>query len=254
MNTGDIVAYIGAAAWLPQIFQLFYRFFTKPKLKIYVNNVAEVSYTSFGPIFNIRMSLLSEKKPLLLENLTLEIKHSDGDTHILQWIGITEVHSEISDQNGNKQYITKDLPPIALKLSQDLLNEKLIKFQEPKFHKQDQALQNEVNSHLSFLINKNPDNYIQAIIESSQKHNLINFRENYFWWKKGTYSVFLKAESSESFNYNNNEITFTLSQTDIDIMKYNFNNNKQYVDDLLGQNGNPETIRWNWLYPKIEKK
>lgn len=64
MSTGDIVAYIGAAAWLPHILHLVYRFITKPKLKVYFNNVAEISHTSYGPIFNIRMSLLSEKKTI----------------------------------------------------------------------------------------------------------------------------------------------------------------------------------------------
>lgn len=56
------------------------------------------------------MGILIEKKSLLLEDISLEVRHSDGDTHLLKWAGITEIHSEISDQNGNKQVITKEPP------------------------------------------------------------------------------------------------------------------------------------------------
>lgn len=62
MTPGEIAAYIGAAAWLPQILNIFYKFFTKPKLRVFFNNTAEISFISFGPILNIRMGILAEKK------------------------------------------------------------------------------------------------------------------------------------------------------------------------------------------------
>ena len=61
MTPGEIAAYIGAAAWLPQLINVFYKYITKPKLRVFFNNTAEISYTSLGPILNIRMGVLAEK-------------------------------------------------------------------------------------------------------------------------------------------------------------------------------------------------
>lgn len=254
MTPGEIAAYIGAAAWLPQILNIFYKFFTKPKLRVFFNNTAEISFTSFGPILNIRMGILAEKKSLLLEDISLEIRHSDGDTHFLKWAGITEIHSEISDQNGNKQVITKEQPPIALKLFQDLLTEKFIKFQEPKYHEQDSILLNELNAHVSFLASRNTANIITEALSSSQLHNIIAYRENYFWWKKGKYTVILNAKSPDRFNFEGNVFTFTLNQTEINLLKFNMKNLSEFLNSQIQQKQDNANVKWNWINPKINKE
>ncbi|MHA1018186.1 hypothetical protein ACR9HH_09955 [Enterobacter mori] len=251
MSSGDIVAYIGAAAWLPQIINLFYKYITKPKLKFYYNNTLEISYTSFGPIFNLRMNLLSNKKPLLIEDLSIEIKHMDGDIHSLKWVGITEIQNEISDDSGNKQYITKDYPAIAINLFQDLLTEKFIKFQEPKYHEQDSLLQNELLSHINYLKSKSSVDFIKKLKESQQYHNLITSRENFIWWKAGEYSVTIKAKSSDNFILENNTFTFKLSQTDIDLLKFNIPCISTFIDCQITQSDDIRNIKWNWVNPKV---
>ncbi|MDM2911751.1 hypothetical protein OGX90_17730 [Citrobacter sp. Cpo012] len=253
MSSGDIVAYIGAAAWLPQIVHIFYKFITKPKLRFYYNNTVELSYTSFGPIFNLRMNLLSNKKPLLIEDLSVEIKHTDGDVHILRWVGITEMQSEISDNNGNKQYITKDYPAIAINLFQDLLTEKFIKFQEPKFHEKDLSLQNELLSHMNFLKSKSSSDFSKETMESEQYHKLVASRNNFFWWKPGEYTVTVNAKSFDSFSLENNIFKFKLNQTDIDLLRFNIPNISKFINCQITQSDEIENIKWNWLNPKILK-
>ena len=253
MTLGEIAAYIGAAAWLPQIINIFYKYLTKPKIRVFFNNTAEISYTSFGPILNIRMGVLAEKKSLLLEDISLEIRHSDGDIHFLKWAGITEIHSEISDQNGNKQVISKEQPPIALKLFQDLLTEKFIKFQEPKYHEQDSILINELNSHVSFLASRNTTNVVAEALKSSQLHNVLAYRENYFWWKKGKYTVSLKAKSPDRFNFEGNIFSFTLNQTEIDLLKFNSKSLSEFLNAHIAQKDDISNVKWNWINPKITK-
>lgn len=253
MTPGEIAAYIGAAAWLPQILNIFYKYLTKPKLKVFFNNTAEISYTSFGPILNIRMGILSEKKSLLLEDISLEVRHSDGDIHYLNWAGITEIHSEISDQNGNKQIISKDQPPIALKLFQDLLTEKFIKFQEPKYHEQDSKLINELNAHIGYLASKDKTTIISEALTSTQLHNVITYRENYFWWKKGKYSVILKAKSPDKFDFEGNSFSFILNQTEIDLLKFNMKNLSEFLNAQIEKKEDIINVKWNWINPKIIK-
>ncbi|MER5083127.1 hypothetical protein [Enterobacter vonholyi] len=254
MTPGEIASYIGAAAWLPQLLNIFYKYITKPKLRVFFNNTAEISYTSFGPILNIRMGMLTEKKSLLLEEISLQIKHSDGDVHHLKWAGITEIHSEISDQNGNKQVISKDQPPIALKLFQDLLTEKFIKFQEPKYHAQDTILLNELNAHVSFLANRNTSNITAEALASPQLHNIIAYRENFFWWKKGKYTVSLQAKSPDRFSFEGNTFSFSLNQTEIDLLKFNMKSLSEFLDAQVAKKEEITNIKWNWINPKITKE
>lgn len=239
---------------LPQIFGLFYSHIKKAKLRVFFNNTVEISYTSFGTILNIRMNLLSEKKSLLLEDISIEITHADGDTHYLKWVGITETQSEIHDQNGNRQIVTKDQPAIALNLPQELLTEKFIKFQEPNFHKQDKTLQNELHSHINYLKSKLHSNFIDEALDSTQIHNLTAYRRNYFWWKKGEYTIKLNIKSPDSFTLESNVFRLTLNQTDIDLMKYNFSSLKDFLDCQIKQTENITHIKWNWINPIVLKK
>ncbi len=56
LNTTDIVAYLGAAAWLPQILNWIFIYFTKPAVTITPDKFASLGYTTFGSIFNLRLS------------------------------------------------------------------------------------------------------------------------------------------------------------------------------------------------------
>jgi len=48
MTPAEIAAYIGAAAWLPQIATLIYRYFVQPVVTIIPDKYAEVGFTSLG--------------------------------------------------------------------------------------------------------------------------------------------------------------------------------------------------------------
>ncbi len=52
MSATDIIAAIGAAAWLPQIISWVSAISTKPRLRFVPEETSEIGYTFFGPIFN----------------------------------------------------------------------------------------------------------------------------------------------------------------------------------------------------------
>src|SRR5690348_9666774 len=56
MKPEEIAAYIGAAAWLPQIITWLYRGIVRPSVRLVPNQYAEAGFTSLGPIFNLRMA------------------------------------------------------------------------------------------------------------------------------------------------------------------------------------------------------
>ncbi|MGU3359688.1 hypothetical protein ACLBWX_05070 [Methylobacterium sp. M6A4_1b] len=90
MEVADIVAYIGAAAWLPQIIGWGVKAFSKPKVRLMPDRSLSVGFTSFGPIFNLHIAFASERKDALLEELSVHLRHEAGDTRRLSWVGHAE--------------------------------------------------------------------------------------------------------------------------------------------------------------------
>ena len=48
MNWAELVACIGAAAWLPHILRWFYIWFSKPELRFVPESSVEIGYTTLG--------------------------------------------------------------------------------------------------------------------------------------------------------------------------------------------------------------
>src|SRR5690349_19424067 len=112
MKPEEIAAYIGAAAWLPQIATWVYRMVIRPSIRIVPDQYAEVGYTSYGPIFNVRMAFFAEKKDVIVDGIEMIVHHEDGDSCTLRWAGLAETFSEITDAAGNRQIISRDQSPI----------------------------------------------------------------------------------------------------------------------------------------------
>ena len=91
MTTAEIAAYIGAAAWLPQIATWLYRRFVRPLITIVPDKYAEVGFTSYGPIFNVRMAFSSERKDVIIDGFEILLEHEDGDTRTVRWAGLTRI-------------------------------------------------------------------------------------------------------------------------------------------------------------------
>ena len=58
----EVLAILGASAWLPQLVVFISKKFSKPKLTIIPDKDVEIGFTSLGPIFNIQIAFLAEKK------------------------------------------------------------------------------------------------------------------------------------------------------------------------------------------------
>ena len=86
MKIIDIIAILGALAWLPQIFAWIYHWLQKPKIQIFNEEEAEVGFIKFGNAFNIRISFLARKKHALIDNIELELEDKDGAKHNLTYI------------------------------------------------------------------------------------------------------------------------------------------------------------------------
>jgi len=256
MKAIEIAAYIGAAAWLPQIATWIYRGLVQPTVTIVPDKYAEVGFTSYGPIFNMRMAFSAGNKDLIIDGFELLLRHTDGDSYILRWSGLKETFSEITDASGNRQVIERDQTPIALKIGTESLIEKFVRFQEPRYHETDRPVMLNLIAHFNFLKQSNPDNYVSQALSSKELFSVLETRQKAFWWKPGYYQITLRLSSPKKFKLLRSQFGFELTSIDIDRMKDNLNNLETELKDIISSNlpdFKSESINWNWANVNVQQ-
>ena len=256
MRPEELAAYIGATAWLPQIASWIYKQYVKPEIIIVPDKYAEVGFTTNGPILNFRMMITSKNKSLIIDGFELFIKHSDGDEHKLRWSGLLETFSEITDNEGNKQVVSKDQTPIAIAVSPESLSEKFIRFQEPKFHESDRDLKSSLIAHFNFLLKTFPNEYREKILSSKELTNVTDNGKEAFWWKSGRYEIKAAISSSNKFILKFPQLKFDITNIDVENLNQNISLIKNDLENVIQQgNENFEKmpINWNWANVNLDK-
>ena len=249
MTPAEIAAYIGAAAWLPQIATWIYRKFVQSVVTIVPDKYAEVGFTAFGPIFNVRMAFSAENKDLIVDGFELLLRHSDGDTRTLRWSGLSETFSEITDAAGNRQVVGRDQTPIALKIGTESLLEKFVRFQEPRYHETDRPVMSSLIAHFNFLKRSSPGDYVAQTLSSKELFAVLETRQKSFWWKPGRYQITLQLSSPKKFQLTHSQFHFELTSVDIDRLKQNVATLDSDLGNVISSNlpdfkGQP--VNWNW--------
>ena len=257
MKPEEIAAYVGAAAWLPQIAAWIYRSIVKPKLRIIPNHVAEVGFTTNGPIFNIRMAFLVENRDLIIDGIDLKIRHEDGESRDFRWAGLGETFSEITDSAGNRQIVSKDQSPIAVKVSVQYLFEKLVRFQEPRFHQADGLTTRALVAHFNFLKQKSPDTFVAEVFASKEYFNVLEGRKKWFAWKPGKYELILQPTSPQKFKLIESNFSFELMQSDVEHLQKNLPVIETEIRNVISSNlpeSKPEPFHWQWANVSIQSR
>ena len=255
MTPTEVAAYIGAAAWVPQIGSWLFRAFTRPKVLVVPDKTVQVGYTTYGPIFNLRLALSVARKDIVIDRIEARLRHTDGDEHILTWIGMQEFMSEICDASGNRQRVEKYEGAIALKLSTVSLVEKLIQFQDADFLDEHRRIYDDVQGAIAFRRDQG-EGAAEAVRESRVFRSLVEFCRSSFWWKAGKYSVRFVLRSPQRHKLEEHEFFFELQQHDVDALKKNFSANDEALNQLLhvGETGyEAPQIEWVWRNPTLDR-
>ncbi len=257
MKPEEIAAYIGAAAWVPQIVVWIYKAIIKPKLRVVPNQFGEVGFTNYGPIFNVQMAFFVENRDLIIDGIDLTVRHSDGESHEFRWAGLGETFSEITDASGNKQIVGKDQTPIAIKVGTTSLLEKIVRFQEPRFHSADGKTTRELIAHFGFLKQRDPNGFVPQVLASKEFFTVVEQRQKWFWWKPGRYEVTLKPTSPQSFNLEGASFAFELTSVEVDSLRKNIPLIQTEISNILMSNvpnSTPEPITWQWANVAMLRK
>ncbi len=261
MNYIEIAAYLGAAAWLPPAFQLFRNITTKPHVLLFPETIAYagIGYTTYGPIVNLNLSLLSKHKDCLIRNIKLILRHQSGTLNELDWRGgITETAFHTTNLRGLKENtFEKEYKPIAHYLEKNKLLERAIRFRDKGFEQRKRGLtataKKALQTKISQFIDSESglsDTQINELVKLEQVQELIEFYKNYSFWQEGAYMLSFTIESEESTNFQKESFDFTVDSSSIKLL----NNNKPHCEtDVINEiryatQKEPDCTNpsWNW--------
>lgn len=260
MSPQEIAAYIGAAAWLPQIGKWIYQRVITPVVVIVPSDSVEVGFTSFGPICNVRLALSAENKDVIIDGFELLLRHADGDQRTLRWAGLAETLSEITDAEGRKQQtVSREQLPVALKIGTESLIEKVFRFQEPRYHETDRKNFAALLSHFNYLkqTHVDPNIFVPAALSSKECLDVVNGRRNAFWWKAGKYSVDVRISSPRKVLISNSSFSFALAPVEIEQLQRNIAMVETDLTNTIRSNLSDfkaDPLYWNWVYPPLRRE
>lgn len=177
------------------------------------------------------------------------IRHQDGESRSFRWAGLGETFSEITDAAGNKQIVSRDQSPIAIKVSTQALFEKFVRFQEPRYHQADRPPTQALVAHFNYVKQRSPSSYVADILSSKELFAVIEARQKWFWWKFGRYDVVLKPRSPQKFKLTESNFAFELAAVDVDHLKKNLAIIETEIRNVISSNlpdFKPLPINWQW--------
>ena len=216
---------------------------------------AEVGFTSNGPIFNVRMAFASDRKDAIIDGFELVVGHADGDTRTFRWSGLREDFSEIRDDAGNRQVVSRDQNPIALKIGTESLVEKFVRFQEPRYHETVRPALSSLLTQFNFLKRNDPE-YVSKTLASKELFELLETRRKSFWWKAGRYEITIKLSSPRKFRLTQSQFAFDLTSIDIDHLRQNVEALTTDIQNVINSNlpdFQEQPLNWNWASVGIQK-
>lgn len=215
---------------------------------------AQVGFTRLGPIFNLNMALTSDRKSAIIESFDATLKHQDGESRSLAWAGMSETFSEITDPLGNRQVVARETS-VAFKIAPDVLLEKFVRFQEPRFIEQTRGAINELLSHFTFLKNTSED-FVVQVLQSKELHNALEAQRNCFWWKAGRYEVTFSMGAAKPLKLEKYSYYFDLTTADVEALKQDFATLEADFRNVINSNfpeHEPAPVNWTWRSVTLQK-
>jgi hypothetical protein len=254
MTGYEIAAIIGALAWLPFLIDLTRKIITRPSLLVIPSKAAEIGLTTFGPICNLRVAFAASKKDIVITDIKLRITHSDGDTRLLSWQGLTQNLGQYGDINRGIILHEKEYSVLAIKIRTTDIEERFIQFQNTEYLKNRQTYIDKANEKIETL--KNQNSYSpEAFTSSDEIQRLIQYCSQNSIWKPGEYKIEILIKGNVKFRIKGSVYKYDLQESQISMLDKNkAKYSLAYKNDLVrGIDGYAEEeIIWNWCYPLLK--
>lgn len=250
----DLVAIIGAGAWLPYLIKMYNQWRTKPEVRVITKRDAEIGFNALGPIFNVDLAFAVKHRDIVVSDLRMILKHEEGEEKVFECQGITQQLLTMTTPDSGAMPFEKNQSVLAIKLNQKEVEERLIRFQEASFiaTKQEHVLK--VGEKIAHLTTDDGTYNAENLLSTQEMKKLYTFNEQAFPWKKGKYTVTIKFNSPEKFELVDNVMEFSLLSLDIEGLVRNKDFIKLYYRRIfVGLAKDDKEIPWQWRYPALKK-
>ena len=253
MKGTTLIALVGAAAWLPQIFSWIHSWLARPKLRFVPEKVTEIGYTSLGPIFNQNFAISTSRKDALIERVSAAIIHKSGTRHEFHWTFLSERGAEVRSASGDIAEFSKNQSAVALKVSVLGLTEKKIGFQDLTYQNNMLTFLAKHREKERYLEKTDAANYKQELLKSQEFLDTLDFIKTGFYWQQGQYDVYLDVYETSLKNPHVEHYRFELSKNDVEQLDKNIKETQEHFKDLVLYRGKkleewPRRF-WNWVNP-----
>lgn len=254
MKIIDWVAILGALAWSPHLISLIRSYLVKPEVRIITQKNAEIGFTTYGPIFNLRIAFSVKNHDLVISNFRVKVTHESGEEKTYEWQGVKQQVMKMHTREGSIPY-ERENSVLAIKLNQKDVEERFIQCQEISFIAGKRDLEDKAIKRLSYDREQDGYNPIE-FLKCQESKDVYNYIKHAFSWKSGKYKVVFELNSPEAFKLVDNEYEFTLMPIDIEELEKNKNHIEQdYINSFVPEGDEHYSpVIWNWRNPSIYKK
>lgn len=253
MTAYEIVAILGAFAWLPPIITVIRRWILTPKVRLIAQRTVEIGFTNYGPIANLHVAFSVSGRDVVVSNIKMKIIHESGEQRVFTWQGIVQHIGRLSNPGTAQVPYDKEQSVLAMKLHVNDIEERFIRFQEDEFIAGKYPIEEKAIKHLLYL-RESGQFEASKFLSSEQMTDLYKYMGQSFNWKKGKYTVVFEMSSPERFRLLDNVYHFELTTIDIEALEKNKETiDKEYENEVsTGPDGSaPNAIQWNWRYPNF---
>jgi hypothetical protein len=260
MNTFEWTAIIGALAWTPQIGSWICKWFTKSKVSLYLHTQPEIGYTSLGPIFNIQLALISEKKDATLNKFVVTLRHESGASYTFEWDGISEDLSQIEDYEGSIQSVRKVSLPLVVRVLKTNVAQAFVRYQLMSYKDKHRGVLETATNCFNTLKSSGKlktEEDIDDLTSIKEFDDLLKHYDSEFIWMTGKYTVTFDFNSTSSIKYKKEKYVFHLTHEDVTELRKNLDNIKlsllQTAKGAIMPDFQAQKIPWNWRHPALKK-
>ena len=211
-------AVIGAAAWIPILWQWLERKLSKPILDVVIGNIGEVGYNTTSTILNLQVAIRARKKPALVTSLQLHLTHENGRRINLRWNSLSEVLSRAESTTGDVASYTRDVPATAVQVlpNSDVVHQKVLCNDVDE-----QIKANDLSGALAVRLDR-AQNATEAQVRQMDEY--VNLQDHYregYPWEAGRYSGELQITVHELKNPVVEKFSFEMTNGNVNHLRTN---------------------------------
>ena len=255
MKLIDLIAVLGALAWLPHLIRFAYQFFSRPKLRIITGAAPELGFTTFGPILNMRLAFLVDHKDLVISGMKIRLRHESGPEHVFVWQGLTQTLGTLSNPQMGNMPFQKESNVLALKAKVADVDERFVRFQSVEFLSGKEPIEAKASSRIMYLQRQGEEIDIEAFLRCDEMTDLYAYIKRAFQWKQGNYSLRFEVDSPQSYRIFGDVYEFSLTQVDVEELEKNtVQVERDYRERFIPKKEEEPAMVWMWRYPRLQTK